>query len=310
MGNGSIQLGHVAGTPAALMALAKREPWAILGIPKDADADQAKRAYRKLARTFHQDVFAAEAEALGFGPQEVFQVIEVAKDRFDHRESSLEAVSSNDAWDVSERPTDEALLQELGLTQALVDSYRLVLPRACAQEMARLKNSGITPNMVSGYAFRGIESLNDQLLLKRWGFTPELMGAFCEAEGGDRFFAVLTKRQKYKGEPTATGLVTWLEKKKLSPSFVKGYLEAGCLSFSEMAEGRRREVSPEYFQSSRRLEGVKLSHVVRWKRKGLSAEHINHFVDAGCRTPKQLDAMLRLESPRGWLRWFVRRWRA
>ena len=39
-----------------LMALAYTDYYAVLGVPRDADQDAIRRAYRKLARTYHPDL--------------------------------------------------------------------------------------------------------------------------------------------------------------------------------------------------------------------------------------------------------------
>ena len=55
-----------------------RDYYAILGVPRDASADQIKRAYRKLARELHPDVNPDAAAAQRF--QEVSAAYEVLTD--------------------------------------------------------------------------------------------------------------------------------------------------------------------------------------------------------------------------------------
>ncbi|MDQ3906565.1 MAG: DnaJ domain-containing protein, partial [Actinomycetota bacterium] len=55
-----------------------RDYYAILGVPRDASADQIKRAYRKLARELHPDVNPDKAAAQRF--QEVTAAYEVLTD--------------------------------------------------------------------------------------------------------------------------------------------------------------------------------------------------------------------------------------
>jgi molecular chaperone DnaJ len=54
-----------------------RDYYAILGVPRDASADQIKRAYRKLARELHPDVNPDKAAAQRF--QEVTAAYEVRR---------------------------------------------------------------------------------------------------------------------------------------------------------------------------------------------------------------------------------------
>ncbi len=43
--------------------MAKKDYYAVLGLPKTADAKQIKSAYRKLARKYHPDVSPNNAQA-------------------------------------------------------------------------------------------------------------------------------------------------------------------------------------------------------------------------------------------------------
>ena len=45
------------------MAENKRDYYEVLGVKKDAGADEIKKAYRKLARKYHPDQNAGDAEA-------------------------------------------------------------------------------------------------------------------------------------------------------------------------------------------------------------------------------------------------------
>src|SRR5690349_5394286 len=43
--------------------MAMRDPYEVLGVPRDASADEIKSAYRRLARRYHPDVNAGDAES-------------------------------------------------------------------------------------------------------------------------------------------------------------------------------------------------------------------------------------------------------
>lgn len=45
------------------MASMKRDPYDVLGVPRDADEQQIKKAFRKLARELHPDVNSHDPEA-------------------------------------------------------------------------------------------------------------------------------------------------------------------------------------------------------------------------------------------------------
>jgi opacity protein-like surface antigen len=51
-----------------------KDYYAALGVPRDADADQIKKAYRKLARAHHPDVSAAPGSGIASGNESGFGV--------------------------------------------------------------------------------------------------------------------------------------------------------------------------------------------------------------------------------------------
>src|SRR5512136_3224960 len=70
--------------------MAKRDYYEVLGIPRDADDNAIKKAYRKLARQYHPDVNkAGDAEAKFKELSEAYEVLSddnkrAAYDRFGH----------------------------------------------------------------------------------------------------------------------------------------------------------------------------------------------------------------------------------
>ena len=47
---------------------AAKDPYAVLGLPQDASAEEVKRAYRRLALLYHPDVAQSEADIAKFAP--------------------------------------------------------------------------------------------------------------------------------------------------------------------------------------------------------------------------------------------------
>ncbi|GJP40509.1 hypothetical protein CLOM_g185 [Closterium sp. NIES-68] len=69
--------------------------FSVLGIPSSAGADDIRRAYRQLARTYHPDANPAEDTTSKF--LEVHSAYELALKRFEKRRASVTLVSSSPA---------------------------------------------------------------------------------------------------------------------------------------------------------------------------------------------------------------------
>ncbi|MBR3423502.1 MAG: J domain-containing protein, partial [Clostridia bacterium] len=55
-----------------------KDPYSVLGVPRDASEEEIKKAYRALARKYHPDNYAGSAQAAGY--EEVMKEINEAYD--------------------------------------------------------------------------------------------------------------------------------------------------------------------------------------------------------------------------------------
>jgi curved DNA-binding protein len=115
--------------------------YAALGVPRDADADQIKKAYRKLARQHHPDMSKApEAEARFKDVAEAYATLKDADKRAAYDELGRRPAGEEFApppqwrqqYDAGESPFDEADLADLlaAFGRGRRDSSHAPLPRA------------------------------------------------------------------------------------------------------------------------------------------------------------------------------------
>ncbi len=118
-----------------------KDYYAALGVPRDADADQIKKAYRKLARQHHPDMSKApEAEARFKDVAEAYATLKDADKRAAYDELGRRPAGEEFApppqwrqqYDAGESPFDEADLADLlaAFGRGRRDSSHAPLPRA------------------------------------------------------------------------------------------------------------------------------------------------------------------------------------